>query len=507
MIYRRCSTRAKTKSIVYKEQLEVKHHNNLLRRSGCTLGVAVLLCFLCQSIAASDTARRNVEHPNIVFILVDDQGYYDLSCYGATEVETPRIDALARKGVRFTAYYAAAPICSPSRAGLLTGCYPRRVGNEVWVHRPDSETGIPPSKLTLAELFKNEGYATACIGKWHLGFRAPFLPENQGFDHYFGILHNLDSYEVVHYKEQEGVPLLRNGEVIRRNTDPGILTELYTEEAIAWIENRVSAGRGNPQLSSGKKSCEPFFLYLPHTMLHEPLGVGPEFRGSSNWSLYGDAIQELDFYVGRIVDALERLEIDDETVLVYTSDNGRWGGRNEHQPIRGAKLTTYEGGLRVPCIVYGPGLNIQEGVKTSVVSHAMDWYPTLASLAGISIPEGPVLDGRDLSSLLIGETDTIPEFDPRISLNAEIPLRREFHLDREWDGVFTREEYLNAFFYHGSHGALAAVRSGKWKLTLNPSLQLYDLEKDPGERMPVDNWKIKTKLRGMVVQFQREMCK
>ena len=150
-------------------------------------------------------------------------------------------------------------------------------------------------------------------------------------------------------------------------------------------------------------------------------------------------------------------------------------------------------------------MNIQEGAKTSVVSHAMDWYPTLASLAGISIPEGLVLDGRDLSSLLIGKTDTIPAFDQQISLNAEIPLRREFHLDREWEKIFTREEYLNAFFYHGSQGALAAVRSGQWKLTLNPSLQLYDLEKDPGEHVPVENWKIKTKLRGMVVQFQREM--
>jgi arylsulfatase A-like enzyme len=361
--------------------------------------------------------------------------------------------------------------------------------------------------LTLAELFKKEGYATACIGKWHLGFREPFLPENQGFDHYFGILHNLDSFEVVHYDEQGGVPLLRNGQVVRRNPDPGTLTKLYTEEAIAWIEDRVSDGRRNSPISSGERSSEPFFLYLPHTMLHNPLGVSPEFKGRSQWGLYGDAIQELDFYVGRIVDTLERLEIDDETVLVYTSDNGRRGGRNKQQPIRGGKLTTFEGGLRVPCIACGPGLNIQEGVESGVVSHAMDWYPTLASLAGISVPEGVVLDGRDLSSLLIGETDAIPAFDQQISLNAEIPLRRTFHLDREWESIFTREEYVNAFFYHGSQGALAAVRSGQWKLTLNPSLQLYDLEKDPGERVPVENWKIKTKLRGMVVQFQREMRK
>ncbi len=247
-------------------------------------------------------------------------------------------------------------------------------------------------------------------------------------------------------------------------------------------------------------------VYLPHTMLHLPLGVSPEFEGSSNWGLYGDAVQEMDFYVGQIVDALEHLDIADETIIVYASDNGRQGGRNDQQPIRGSKLTTYEGGLRVPCIAYGPGM-IQKGATSNVVAHAMDWYPTLASLAGISIPEDIVLDGRDLSSLLLGKTDTIPAFEQGTSLNAEIPLRREFHLDREWDKTFTRDEYLNAFFYHGSHGALAAVRSGKWKLSLHPDLKLFDLEKDPGERIPVNNREIKRKLRGMVIQFQREMNK
>jgi arylsulfatase A-like enzyme len=251
---------------------------------------------------------------------------------------------------------------------------------------------------------------------------------------------------------------------------------------------------------------KPFFCYLPHTMLHEPLGVSPEFRGSSDWSAqqeYGDAIQEMDFHVGRILDALERLEIGDRTLVLYVSDNGRWPGRNAQQPIRGSKLTTFEGGLRVPCIVAGPG--IRKGFEAGVVAHAMDWYPTLASYAGISISREVILDGRDLSALLAGKTDGIPAFEPSVSLNADVPLRREVQLDREWSSVFTREEYLNAFFYHGSHGALAAVRSGKWKLTLHPGLALYDLEKDPGEHSPVDNWQVKTRLRGMVVQFQREM--
>ncbi|MFC1760652.1 sulfatase [Planctomycetota bacterium] len=474
-----------------------------------------IICCLLLSLGISrdGIASEKQQGPNIIFIFVDDQGYYDLGCYGATEVETPRIDALAENGVRLIDYYAAAPICSPSRTGLMTGCYPRRTGNHVWVHRPDAVGGIPPSRLTLAELFKNAGYATACIGKWHLGFKEPFLPKNQGFDHYYGILHNLDSYEVVHFEDKGGMPLLRDEEVVQRNTDPGDLVRLYTEEAIDWIEKQQAA-------------AEPFFLYLPHTMLHKPMGVSPKFKGSSNWGLYGDAIQELDYYTGELIDALKRLKIDDETFVMYVSDNGRGPGRNKQQPIRGSKLTTYEGGLRVPAIAYGPG--IRQGFESSVLTHAMDWYPTLASLAGIPIPEDVILDGRDLSALLMGKTDSIPAFDKKVSLNAEVPLRREFAQDLEWEPTFTREEYLNAFFYHGSHGALAAVRYGNWKLTLHPDLKLYDLEKDPGERMEVpshwpseaqrasqdpkvramvERWEIKSKLRAMVIQFQREMSK
>ncbi len=174
--------------------------------------------------------------PNIIFIFIDDQGYYDLGCYGASEVKTPRIDAMAKAGTRFTDYYAAAPICSPSRAGLLTGCYPRRVGNHIWVHRADSRSGIHTDELTIAELLKAGGYATACIGKWHLGFHEPFLPRNQGFDHYFGLLHNLDPVEIVYFEDKGGVPLMRDDKVVKRPADPAELTRLYTDEAIGFIE-------------------------------------------------------------------------------------------------------------------------------------------------------------------------------------------------------------------------------------------------------------------------------
>ncbi|MCG6158218.1 alpha/beta fold hydrolase [Rubinisphaera margarita] len=436
-------------------------------------------------VDAADASR-----PNVIFILVDDQGYYDLGCYGATEVETPRIDAMAEQGTLFTDYYAAAPICSPSRAGLLTGCYPRRVGNAIWVHRADSPSGIHPDELTLAELFQQNGYATACIGKWHLGFREPFLPYNQGFDHYFGLLHNLDPVEVVYFEAEGGVPLIRNGDVVARPADPSELTRLYTDEAIRFIEVH---------------HADPFFLYLPHTMLHLPLGVSEPFKGSSNWGEYGDAIQELDHNVGRLFDSLNEYGIEKNTIVVYASDNGRGPGRTPQQKIQGRKLSTYEGGMRVPAIAWGPGVGLQENVRSSELVHAMDWYPTLATLAGISVPETRVIDGRDMSPLLKGETKTVPPPGLKKSLNALVPLRRRWDPPGEWAPLINRYEYNSAFFYHGAQGALAAVRWRNWKLFLNPSLELYDLSKDPGETTPVRNGEVLRKLRGMAVLFQEEM--
>ena len=428
--------------------------------------------------------------PNVIFILVDDQGYYDLGCYGATEIETPRIDAMAKAGTRFTGYYAAAPICSPSRAGLLTGCYPRRVGNEIWVHRADSRSGIHPDELTIAELLKDNGYATACIGKWHLGFHEPFLPRNQGFDHYFGLLHNLDPVEVVYFEDEGGVPLVRNGEIVERPADPAELTKRYTDEAIQFMEEHREG---------------PFFIYLPHTMLHNPLGVSEDFKGTSNWGDYGDAIQELDHNVGRVFDSIERLEIEKNTIVIYASDNGRGPGRSPQQKIRGRKLSTYEGGIRVPAIAWGPGLGLQAGVESPAVVRAMDWYPTLATFAGIEVPAHLVIDGRDISPLLTGETKFVPPPGMKRSLNASVPLRRRWDPPGEWTPLINRNEYNEAFFYHGSQGALAAVRWRSWKLYLNPSPALYNLAEDPAESKPARNRDITRKLRGMAILFQEEM--
>ncbi|MDF1851905.1 MAG: sulfatase [Verrucomicrobiales bacterium] len=438
------------------------------------------------------TMGQAEEKPNVIIIFIDDQGYYDLGCYGATEVKTPRIDRLAVEGIRFTDYYAAAPICSPSRAGLLTGAYPRRIGMETWVQRADSDRGIHPDEVTLAELFRENGYRTGCIGKWHIGDLDPFVPTAQGFDEHFGMYSNLDPVETVYFGE-EGVPLLRNGEVVKRPADPAELTRVYTDEAIAFVERNQE---------------NPFFLYLPHTMLHNPLGVSPEFVGTSAWGEYGDAIQELDHHVGRLLDRLEELEISDNTVVVYASDNGRGQGRNPEQPMKGTKLTTWECGIRVPAIVWGPGVGIEAGETCSEIVSALDWFPSLATAAGIEIgEEHPIIDGRDLWPMLTGEVDGIPSPEADLSLNAGMPLRRRWEPRLEWEEYFTQEDYQNAFFYHGSHGALAAVRSGPYKLFLNPQLVIYDLEKDPGERKPIREKGLVKRLRGMAVMFQEEMSR
>ena len=453
---------------------------------------AALFALLCLAASLGYAAPGSERPPNIVIIFIDDQGYYDLGCYGATEVKTPRIDQFAAEGIRFTDYYAAAPICSPSRAGLLTGAYPRRIGMETWVQRADSTRGIHPDEVTMGELFRANGYTTACIGKWHLGDQPPFVPMAQGFDYHFGMYSNLDPVETVYFGK-EGVPILRNGEVVKRPADPAELTRLYTEEAIAYVK---------------ESRDKPFFLYLPHTMLHNPLGVSPEFRGTSQWGEYGDAIQELDHSVGRFMDTLAELGLDDQTIVVYASDNGRGPGRSPRQPMKGNKLTTWECGIRVQAIIRAPGQGITKGVECREIVSALDWFPTLATAAGIKISKDhPIIDGRDLWPHMTGKSKGIPSPSAGLSLNADIPLRRRWEQGLEWQKYFDRDDYLNAFFYHGSHGELAAVRSGKYKMFLNPQLTIYDLEADPGESKPFRGPDVLGKLRGMAVMFQEEMSR
>jgi len=424
----------------------------------------VILAVAAGSAGCSFGAHRksaancsNVKPPNFIIIFVDDQGYQDLGCFGSPKIKTPCIDRMAAEGVRFTDFYVAAPICSPSRAALLTGCYPTRVGLGNWVQRPDSRLGIHPDEVTLAELLRQKGYATACIGKWHLGFLPPFVPTNQGFDYYFGLYHNLD-LEADYLADEGGVPILRNGRVVKRPANPAELTELYTQEAVRFIK---------------KSKDKPFFLYLPHTMAHQPLGISEKFRGKSAGGLYGDVIECLDWSTGRIFDTLRQLDLDRNTIVIYTSDNGPGPGGSA-LPLRGRKLTTYEGGLRVPCIAWGPGF-FTGGKVCRELATSMDFYPTFANMAGAELPPDRVIDGRDIGPLLAA-----PD-------KAKSPH--------------------DAFFYHGNLGELAAVRSGKWKLFLNPQPALYNLEQDIAEQHNVvkGNGKIVRALRDKAIAFQEDM--
>lgn len=396
--------------------------------------------------------------PSFVVVFTDDQGYGDLGCYGREDIRTPHVDRMAAEGMKFTDFYVAAPICSPSRVALLTGCYPRRVGLADWVLRPDSRRGIHPDETTVAELLKGRGYATMAIGKWHVGFLPPFQPRNQGFDEYFGIYHNMDKWEMKHF--ESGMPLKRNGRTVERLQSTATLTERYTKEAVRFVkENRD----------------RPFFLYLAHTMPHVPLAVTDRWEGRSEAGLYGDVIECLDWSTGRIVETLRELGLEQDTYVIFTSDNGP-GGRvgSSAGPLRGRKLTTYEGGLRVPCVMWAPG-RIPAGTVCREVATTMDFLPTFAALAGADLPGERRIDGRDIGSLTSGQP------------GARSPYE--------------------AFFYHGAHGKLAGVRVGKWKLHTARRTELYDLENDIGEstNLAEENPEVVQRLKLMMEEFDRRM--
>lgn len=399
--------------------------------------------------------------PNFVVILCDDLGYGDVGCFGAEKIKTPRIDRMAAEGMRFTDFYVPSPLCTPSRAGLLTGCYPRRVGLAKFVLRPDATTGIHPDELTIAEVLKTKGYATCAIGKWHVGFLPPFLPAAQGFDHYFGIHHNLDHWETKFFEDKGGVPLLRNETVVLRPATPEILTERYTGEALAFIE---------------KNRDRPFFLYLAHTMPHLPYDASARFKGKSAAGLYGDVVECLDWSTGEILDALERLGLGGRTIVVFTSDNGPdRGSPGSAGPLRGQKHTVFEGGMREPCVMWGPG-RIPAGRVCGEVASTMDLLPTFAALAGAPSPGARVIDGRNIRGLMLGE-----------------PGAKSPH---------------ESFYFHDGNGVLRAVRAGRWKLHVSPKAALYDLEADISEQTDVAGCHpdVVARLRGMFDAFDADLA-
>lgn len=374
-----------------------------------------------QQACASDLERP----PNFVIIFADDLGYGDLGCYGSTTIKTPNIDTMATEGMRLTSFYAQT-VCGPSRAALMTGCYPLRVAineNKVEVH-PE----LHRDELTIAEVLKPAGYVSAAFGKWDLAGHKPgkyvpsLLPLHQGFDEFFGTSASNDSY----------VDLIRGDEVIEKQSEMRHLTRRFTDAAIDFIQ---------------RNKKQPFLVYLAHNMPHVRLAVSDEFKGKSEGGLYGDVVEEIDANVGRILETLKREGLDGNTYVVFTSDNGPWYfGRSKGHlkrfgknavayggsaaPLRGAKTSTWEGGLRVPCIIRAPG-KIPAGSQSNAVMSTMDIMPTFAKLAGTAAPTDRVIDGKDIRDLIHGVA------------GAKSPTK--------------------AFFYY-RRTRLDAVRSGKWKL-------------------------------------------
>lgn len=316
--------------------------------------------------------------PNIVFILLDDLGYGDLSCYGG-KIHTPNIDKMAREGIRFTNAYSANPVCSPSRAGLLTGRYPTRVGVPR-VLFPQDTTGLDLSEKTLANILKDRGYKTMCVGKWHLGRPTPYLPTNRGFDEYFGIPYSND---------MTPRPLMHNTEVIEEPANLETLTQRYTEHAVNFIE---------------RSKDSQFFLYMPHTFPHIPLAASKRFRGKSTEGLYGDVVEEIDWSVGEVMGALKKHGLDSNTLVMFSSDNGPWY-QGSPGLLRGRKGSTYEGGMREPFIARFSG-KIPAGRVNDAVISTMDVLPTVTRLTGARLPEKP-LDGIDIWPILSGAKSSL----------------------------------------------------------------------------------------------------
>ncbi|MFN3150909.1 sulfatase [Bremerella sp.] len=427
------------------------------------------------------------KQPNFVVIFCDDLGYGDLGCFGNPTIRTKHLDQMASEGMKFTQFYVAASVCTPSRAGLMTGRLPCRSGmcsNTRRVLFPDSKGGLPAEEVTIAEALHDGGYATACIGKWHLGHHKQFLPTNHGFDYYFGIPYSNDMDRIAaapkgresfwHPKsEYFNVPLMRNEEIIERPADQTTITRRYTEETIKFIDENQN---------------KPFFVYLAHSMPHIPLFRSPEFEGVSRRGYYGDVIEEIDWSVGQVLQKLRDTGLDENTLVVFCSDNGPWLVFDDHGgsagPLRDGKGSTFDGGMREPTIFWWPN-TIPAAEVAADVGSTMDLMATFTSLAGLPLPTGRKLDSYDLTPVL------------------------------KQTGKCERD---SLFYYRGYE--LMAVRHGPWKMHLktqtgygqpkaevhNPPL-LYNLEEDPGESRDLakGNPEVIKQIQELIEEHQKEM--
>jgi len=423
------------------------------------------------------------EHPNIVLFFTDDQGYSDIGCFGAGGFKTPHLDKLAEEGRRFTSFYVPISVCTPSRAALLTGCYPHRIlggFNPTSVFFPTrgenpgpGKEGLNVNEITLANILKERGYATCIVGKWHLGDAPPFLPTKRGFDEYFGIPYSNDMGHRgarMQLRTDSGfppLPLYEGNQIIETEPDQRFLTRRYTERAVDFIK---------------RSKDKPFFLYVPHTMPHVPLAVHPDFAGKSEHGLYGDVIQELDWSVGEIVRTLKENGLEERTMIIYTADNGPWQHMGDHgghaEPLRAAKTTKYEGGHRVPCIMYWKG-QIKPGTVASEMLSTIDLMPTFAKLAGTTMPQDRKTDGIEAWDYISGATDVSPRhtfiFGDRTIRHGKWKL----FLPGQYGETVQRDRFDSDAEWQAAMQALGSpVKSD--------SPRLYDLEADIGESQDVN---------------------
>jgi arylsulfatase A-like enzyme len=405
-------------------------------------------------LAAVLSGAASARSPNVVVIFIDDMGYGDIGPYGATKQRTPHLDRMAKEGMKLTSFYAA-PVCSVSRAQMMTGCYGARV-SVPGVYFPGQSVGLNPSEVTVAERLKEKGYATQIIGKWHLGDQPEFLPTRQGFDHYLGIPYSNDMLKKSADTKIPVVPLLRDEKIVELMDGDAQtrLVEIYTKEAVDFI---------------GRNKDKPFYLYFAHNAVHTPIHPGAAFAGKSQNGRFGDWVEEVDWSVGQVLEALRSQGLDKDTLVVFTSDNGPWlvkgtdGG--SAGPLRGGKGSTWEGGVREPTIAWWPG-HVPAGSVNDAVAGTIDLLPTFVSLAGGTVPATPVIDGRDITPILLGQS---------------------------------KESAREAHYYFSGYD-LQAVRQGRWKLAIAPQsegmnakkgpklpagLRLYDLDAEIGEQTDV----------------------
>ena len=422
---------------------------------------------------------KHAPKPNVIVILTDDLGYDDVGCYwtpdkrpGFEKIQTPNIDRLAAEGARFTDYYAPSSVCSPSRAALMTGCYPMRVGFP-GILFPASLSGLNPDEVTLAEILKKRGYATACVGKWHLGHLAPFAPRQHGFDAFYGMMFPNDMKPFVLHRDET---------VIEPHPDQKTLTEQFTEEAVKFVR---------------AKRDQPFFLYLAYSAPHIPLHVSDGFRGKSARGLYGDVVECMDWGVGEVLKALDETGLADRTLVIFTSDNGPdtrgpYDKRGQAFPLRAAKATMREGGVRVPCLMRWPG-RIPAGLVCREIASAMDVLPTVAGIAGAQPPQDRIIDGKDILPLMTKPGAPSPH---------------------------------DAFYYYYGE-KLEAVRSANWKLVFPRTAMddtpydrkpgaakeallpeaLYDLAADVGEKKDLigEHPEVAQRLRALAERMREDI--